>query len=107
MGSSSSPPQLTACYQSSDASHNFTEGLPAISGAERKAADGGSVEEKTAYLSALRTGVVQLQADVNAFLTKKMEEDQKAAGDNAPGKSAAVDQKEEDMYGEEDPEDDD
>jgi hypothetical protein len=106
MASSTPPPQLTATYQSSDASHGFTKDLPAIIGAGDKEAGGDSVEQKTAYLSALRTDIVQLQADINAFLTQKMGEDQKAAGGGAQGKSAAADQKEEEMYGEEDPEDD-
>jgi hypothetical protein len=35
-----------------------------------------------------------------------MQEDNKAAGGNAQGKTAAADQKEEEMYGEENPEDD-
>jgi hypothetical protein len=104
--STSSAPQLTASYRSSDATHSIVKDLPAMTAVGGKDIDSDSVEKKTAYLSALRTNVVQLQADINTFLTQKMQEDYKAAGGNAQGKTAAADQKEEEMYGEENPEDD-
>jgi len=46
-----------------------------------------------------------MQSDINVFLTQKMEED-KAAESGADGKGKAQEEKAEEMYGEEDPEDD-
>ncbi|QKX59818.1 uncharacterized protein TRUGW13939_06960 [Talaromyces rugulosus] len=61
-----------------------------------------SVAEKKAYLSELRGLVTLVQAEVNVFLTERMEEDKKAAG----AKDAERDAKEEQNYGEENVEED-
>jgi len=54
-----------------------------------------STEERTAYIATLRSNVSTLQDQVNAFLTKKMEEDKSAAV------AAVNDEREEENYGEE------
>jgi hypothetical protein len=77
------------------APETFKEALPAIS-------KDPSTEERTAYLTALRTSITGMQDQVNVFLTKKMEEDNQKAGAAA----AAQDAKEEENYGEESVEDD-
>jgi len=47
-----------------------------------------------------------LQSEINTFLTQKMEEDVKAA-EGGVGKRSKKEEREEEMYGEEDPEADD
>lgn len=60
----------------------------------------------TEYLGSLRKKVLQLQGEVNAFLTQKMDED-KATANNTGGVGNGHDeQKAEDNYGEEVEEDD-
>ncbi|CAK3960079.1 Hypothetical predicted protein [Lecanosticta acicola] len=86
--------QLLGIYQSSTTTHTFSSELPPLP------QGGGSVEEKTSYLSALRANVSKLQGDVNAFLTQKMEEDKS----NERSSKKRDEEKEEEMYGEEDPE---
>jgi len=89
----------TAYYTSPNGEKSFAQDLPALSV--------GNVEEKTTYLSALRSKNTELQADINAFLTEKMEEDSKGA-QGGPGqggrKKSKKEEREEEMYGEEDPE---
>jgi len=63
-----------------------------------------NVTEKTAYLGALRSQSAELQGEINAFLTKKMEEDVKAAEIGGVAKKSKKEEREEEMYGEEDPE---
>jgi len=82
---------LTAAYVSPAGEEHFKSSLPNIHSED--------VKEKTAYLSALRSSTTQLQSDINTFLTKKMEDD-KASGDRK------VDEKAEEMYGEEDADED-
>ena len=91
--------QLTATYQSPDSSQTFSSDLPSLP-SDPSAQD---VISKTVYLSALRSNIVQMQSDVNAFLTKKMEDDKASEAGKASGKRTKEEQ-EEDMYGEEDPE---
>lgn len=86
---------LKADYASPSCSKTFHHALPTSSTT--------STAEKTQYLSALRKSVVQLQEDVNTFLTSKMEED-KALAFKAGLK--VDDKQEEDDYGEEGVEDD-
>lgn len=89
-----SPSTLKATYTSPTTSETFTHALPSASVQ--------STQDKTVYLSALRKSVIQLQEDVNGFLTSKMEEDKVLAA-NAGVK---VDEKaEEENYGEEKVED--
>lgn len=58
-----------------------------------------TVEDKTAYLAALRGAVATLQDEVNKELTQRMDEDKAREAGSA---SAAVDDaKEEENYGEE------
>lgn len=66
-----------------------------------------SVATKKAYLSELRGLVTLVQAEVNVFLTERMEEDKQRAGGEATSKDAEQEAKEEENYGEENVEDDD
>ncbi|KAF2154465.1 hypothetical protein K461DRAFT_293108 [Myriangium duriaei CBS 260.36] len=91
--------ELTANYSSPTGHKQFVSPLSSLVDANR------STSDKTAYLSDLRTKVTQLQDDINAFLTDKMAEDQ-AAEAAAGVKKNENEDKEEDMYGEEDPEND-
>lgn len=62
---------------------------------------------KSAYLSELRSQVASLQDEINVFLTEKMEQD-KALAEQANGAAtAAMDEGEEENYGEEVVADDD
>lgn len=91
-------PLLTASYKSPIATQSFSHSLPAL-----PKADADNVDSKTDYLAALRANAVKLQGEINEFLTKKMEEDKADEGD----KKRKVDEaREEEMYGEEDPEKD-
>ena len=87
--------QLVAKYEAPDASKTFSLDLP-------KSPDAEDVKAKTAYLSALRSNITQMQSDVNTFLTAKMEKQSSEAG--TAGASKVTETKEEAMYGEEDPE---
>jgi hypothetical protein len=89
---------LSASYASPTATHNFSHTLPSPSAT--------NVTEKTAYLSTLRSKSADMQSEINAFLTQKMEEDVKAAEGSA-NKRSKREEREEEMYGEEDPEADD
>lgn len=89
---------LTADYASPSGTHTFSHTLPSASAK--------NVTEKTAYLSAVRSKNAELQNEINAFLTQKMEEDVKAAEGSA-GQRIKKEEREEEMYGEEDPEADD
>jgi hypothetical protein len=89
---------LTADYVAPSGTHKFSHELPSASA--------NNVTDKTAYLSALRSKNTELQAEINAFLTQKMEEDVKAA-EGRPTKRSKKEEREEEMYGEEDPEADD
>ena len=85
---------LTADYTSPGSSKTFSHSLPSITTP--------STAEKTAYLSALRKSVVQLQEHINGFLTTKMEEDRSLAGKAGV---KADEKAEEENYGEEKVED--
>jgi hypothetical protein len=89
---------LNADYVSPSGTHKFSHELPSASAK--------NVTDKTAYLSALRSKNTELQGEINAFLTQKMEEDVKAA-EGRPTKRSKKEEREEEMYGEEDPEADD
>ena len=82
---------LQAGYTSPNTSQTFTHSLPSVSASNQ------STKQKTQYLSSLRRSVVQLQDEVNGFLTTKMEED-KALATGTEGK--ADEKREEDLYGE-------
>ncbi|EON67749.1 hypothetical protein W97_07003 [Coniosporium apollinis CBS 100218] len=98
---------LTATYAApstpSTPSKSFAHALPPCPSAP-------STSEKTAYLSALRQSVVALQAEVNEFLTAKMEEEKAGAstaggelhgGALSGGRDRDAEEEEEDGYGEE------
>lgn len=89
---------VTADYASPSDTHTFSHVLPSSAA--------NNVTEKTAYLSALRSKNADLQNEINAFLTQKMGEDVKAAEGSA-GQRSKKEEREEEMYGEEDPEADD
>jgi len=89
----------TAHYASPNGAQTFSQELPALSA--------GNVEEKTGYLNALRSKNTELQSDINAFLTQKMEEGAKTAEGGkgqSGGKKSKKEEREEEMYGEDDPE---
>ncbi len=56
-----------------------------------------SSAQRTQYLKSLGESLVNMQNDINAFLTQKMEEDNTVAGPQAADRAA----KEEETYGEE------
>ncbi|KAF2792547.1 hypothetical protein K505DRAFT_52343 [Melanomma pulvis-pyrius CBS 109.77] len=83
---------LTAAYTSPDSSpHTISHPLPAST-------PDPSTDARIAHLAALQSSMKTLQADLNAFLTQKMDDD-KAAGVAKAGK--VDDAKEEENYGEE------
>ncbi|TKA37859.1 hypothetical protein B0A54_09862 [Friedmanniomyces endolithicus] len=90
---------LTADYMSPTSTQIFTASLPALPSAPKAQ----SVPEKTAYLSSLRAGVTQMQTEINAALTRRMEDDKAVT---TAGKSGVHEDKAEEMYGEEDPDED-
>ncbi|KAJ9661245.1 hypothetical protein H2201_006604 [Coniosporium apollinis] len=94
------PPSLTATYAAPSApTKSFTHTLPSCPSSP-------STSEKTAYLSALRQSIAALQAEVNEFLTAKMDEE-KAGASTAGGElhggapSGRKEDEEEEGYGEE------
>lgn len=95
MISTESPTRLSAAYASPTSTENFTYPLPTLSSSP-------ITQEKTTYLSTLRSSVQKLQDEINAFLTKKMEEERNAAsGANGVNGTKVDEQKEEENYGEE------
>ncbi|KAK5711239.1 hypothetical protein LTR15_012527 [Elasticomyces elasticus] len=90
---------LSADYTSPSASQTFTASLPSLSNDPKTQ----TVADKTAYLSALRAGATQIQAEINAVLTQRMEDDKMT---EAAGKLKLQEDKAEEMYGEEEGEDD-
>ncbi|KAH8601059.1 hypothetical protein B0O99DRAFT_298407 [Bisporella sp. PMI_857] len=103
-GASAPPTQqqhvLSATYQSPDnVAFTFTRSLPATN---------GTSAEKVAYLAALRAATLAMQEHINTELTARMEEDKArdASDGKGVGRAKAVDEAEEDNYGEEVPEED-
>jgi hypothetical protein len=92
--------QLKATYRSPETSRTFQHDLPPLSGGD----DDLDVKQKTAYLSELRASIGNMQNDVNVFLTQKME-DEKLAQSRSTSAGKTKEEKEEENYGEEDPED--
>jgi hypothetical protein len=91
MASNDPNPVLSADYSApSSDDRSFNQPLPKIS-------TNPSPVDRTAYLAGLRASITDAQDQVNAFLTQKMEEDNKKAG----VVSAADDAKAEENYGEE------
>lgn len=89
----------TAHYASPNGTQAFSQDLPPLTA--------GNVEEKTTYLNTLRSKNTELQGEINAFLTQKMEEDVKiteGGKGQSGGKKSRKEEREEEMYGEEDPE---
>lgn len=89
-------PDLLATYQNTaeNASpHVFKAALPTIS----RDID---TDQRIAYLEELRSSIIQLQSDINVFLTGKMEEDN-AKAQSKGEKLVLDDAKEEANYGEE------
>ena len=91
--------QLTAIYNSPSTTNKvFTGNLPAQPLE-------GATAEKTAYLNALRSGISQMQDEINVFLTVQMASEKASIG-GSNTTATAQERKEEDFYGEVDPEDD-
>jgi hypothetical protein len=88
--------QISADYKSPTSSQSFSSKLPLLP-------KDHDVKSKTEYLSALRSRIVQMQSDVNAFLTKKMEEEKSLEASRGQG-NKSKEEKAEETYGEEDPE---
>ncbi|KAK3901514.1 EKC/KEOPS complex subunit GON7 [Staphylotrichum tortipilum] len=90
-------PTLSAAY-TSITNVPFTVSLP-----QNPPASSTSTASKSAYLSALRTSVAALQAEVNRELTARMDEDKvrDATTAAASGKKVVDDEKDEENYGEE------
>lgn len=88
---------LVASYKSPSDARSFSLDVPPLP-------QSGSVE-KTTYLAGLRANASKLQGEINTFLTQKMDEE-KASEAGKPGAPKADEDREEDMYGEEDPEKD-
>lgn len=84
-------PILSADYLSADGSVKFVQHLPPLTSDH-------TTDEKTAYLSSLRSSVIKLQEDVNTFLTKRMGEEKASSASSA---KTIDDKKEEENYGEE------
>ena len=83
---------LQASYTGPDTTgKDFIYELPRLSAAPY-------TTDRTAYLSALRSSVQELQGQVNTFLTQKMEEEKAIA---AAGAKTVDESKEEENYGEE------
>ncbi|KAK4547833.1 hypothetical protein LTR36_010552 [Oleoguttula mirabilis] len=91
---------LTATYCSPAATQTLSSSLPPLPSDTQAE----NVQQKTAYLSALRSSATQMQSDINAILTQKMEEDK--AAESGKGKAQEEEAKMEEMYGEEEAEDD-
>lgn len=93
----SSAPTLQATYSSpTNPAFAHTTQLPSLGA--------NSVEERVAYLAALRQEAAALQERINTELTQRMEEDKaQAEADAAPGgnKRKVDDVAEEENYGEE------
>jgi hypothetical protein len=97
---------LSATYDSPSGHSDFTY---TVSTPPVKNDGSMDVKAKTTYLSELRASTRRLQEDINKFLTEKMEEDKKAAGQDGPNgasKQKSKDELEEENYGEENAEDD-
>ena len=95
---------LTATYTSPNGSKVFVHPISTPLPTSTTCTD---VKQKTAYLSELRNSSKTLQDEINVFLTQKMEEDKrKAAGAEKMVGGKAMDEVEEENYGEEGAEDD-
>ena len=90
---------LVASYKSPTGAKTFSLDLPSLP-------QESNVDEKTTYLASLRTNASKLQGEINTFLTQKMEEDKAAEKTTSKNNNKANEDREEDMYGEEDPEQD-
>ena len=90
---------LVASYKSPTGAKTFSLDLPTLP-------KEGNVDSKTTYLASLRTNASKLQGEINTFLTQKMEEDKAAEKTTSKNNNKANEDREEDMYGEEDPEQD-
>lgn len=87
---------ISAKYRSQKSSEAFAQKLPTLP-------KENDAKTKMEYLSALRSSLVQMQSDVNVFLTKKMEEEKSSNAYKGDSRKS-LEEKEEEMYGEEDPE---
>ncbi|KAI0145279.1 hypothetical protein GGR57DRAFT_303635 [Xylariaceae sp. FL1272] len=92
---------LKATYTSPTASQTFTS--PALSLPLPQSTSSTSIQQKQAYLSALRSQTTALQERINEELTRQMEIDnQRGIEDGVNGKKRKVDEAaEEENYGEE------
>ncbi|KAK2756795.1 hypothetical protein FQN54_005241 [Arachnomyces sp. PD_36] len=96
---SDKPAALNATYTSPshplDNPHTFHRPLASSLGLSRPS-EPGSTQAKTAYLSELRVATTELQAEINEFLTQRMEEDKAAAATGEGG--GEREKKEEEKY---------
>ena len=89
---------LTAIYSAPSVKQTLSSSLPSLPAAQ-------DIQQKTTYLSALRSSVTTMQNDINVFLTQKMEEDKASESGKDGVKSTTQDDRAEELYGEEDVED--
>jgi hypothetical protein len=94
---------LKASYRSPVGSKDFQYVISTSTSSKNTSVDTLS---KTKYLSELRASTKLLQDDINQFLTEKMEEDKKSEAAKGASGHEAIDEVEEENYGEEAGEDD-
>jgi hypothetical protein len=93
---------LTAKYEAPSCTRTFEMSLPPLSSGDHAQ----SVKDKSAFLNSLRSNIAVVQKEVNTFLTQKMDEEKVEGLSKSDGNSKTREEKEEEMYGEEDPQDD-
>lgn len=96
--------KLTATYKDAtkpELQHIFSHDVSQSSELDR-----ADAKSKSKYLSDLRSSTKTLQVEVNAFLTRRMEEDKASAASSTTNKNKAKDEEEEENYGEEKVEED-
>jgi hypothetical protein len=86
-------PQVTASYRFGELTKTFSSSLPLLP-------QQPDVNTKTAYISAMRSSITEIQSQANVFLTEAMEKEKAAQG--TTGSSKGKDEREEELYGEED-----
>ena len=101
---------LTAVYKSHSGDKVFSHDITATGELGQVSEHSDQVQfskAKTVHLSELRSSVKNMQREINAFLTAKMEEDKKdTSNGGAHTNGKGMDEVEEEKYGEEDVEED-
>jgi hypothetical protein len=107
---SDSTAELRAAYKSPTGDNKFSHRISAGTALDQVSEHNDPAQfskAKTAYMSELRSSVKDMQGEINAFLTAKMEEDKNTAATNGAAMNGkGKDEVEEENYGEEDVEED-